>query len=301
MARKQSLTNEINLPTHVNWGRISIYVVLTLGAVVAVVPFLYMVLSSFKSYGSIINNNLWPWWPFGTEPIQWNNYPDAIQNIGFDRQWGVPLMVRYFVNSGVVAATVVFGTLLTSVLAAYTLAYINIPGKSIFFFIILATLMIPNDMTLVPKVVMMYNFKWYNSYLALTVPFFVSVFGIFLLRQFFLQIPKELFDAALIDGAGHIRYLISIVLPLAAPAVITVALLTFIWTWDSFKWPLLVTRDSNMRVLAVGLQQYLIGEGGTKTQLMMAFSTMVVMPVLLFYFFTQKYFTEGIARSGIKG
>jgi multiple sugar transport system permease protein len=161
--------------------------------------------------------------------------------------------------------------------------------------------MIPNDMTLVPKVVMMFNFQWYNSYLALTVPFFVSVFGIFLLRQFFMQIPKELFDAALIDGAGHIRYLFSVVLPLAAPAVITVALLTFIWTWDSFKWPLLVTRDSNMRVLAVGLQQYLVGEGGTKTQLMMAFATMVVTPVLIFYFFTQKYFTEGIARTGIKG
>jgi multiple sugar transport system permease protein len=162
-------------------------------------------------------------------------------------------------------------------------------------------LMLPNDLTLVPKVVMMYNLKWYNSYTALTVPFMVSVFGIFLLRQFYLQIPKELFDAALMDGAGHLRYLVSIVIPLSKPAVITVALLNFIWVWDSFKWPLLVTRDSNMRVLAVGLQQYMVGEGGTNTQLMMAFATMVVLPVLVFYFFTQKYFTEGIARTGIKG
>ena len=301
MARRQSLNLEPRKTTIINWGRVILYVVLTIGAVIAVIPFFYMLLSSVKSYGSIINNNLWPWWPLGNEPIQWNNYTDAIQNIGFDRQWAVPLVVRYFINSGFVALAVVLGTLLTSVLAAYALAYINIPGKSLFFFLILATLMIPNDMTLVPKVVMMFNFKWYNSYLALTVPFFVSVFGIFLLRQFFMQIPRELFDAALIDGAGHIRYLFSIVLPLAAPAVITVALLTFIWTWDSFKWPLLVTRDSNMRVLAVGLQQYLIGEGGTKTQLMMAFATMVVTPVIVFYFFTQKYFTEGIARTGIKG
>ena len=129
----------------------------------------------------------------------------------------------------------------------------------------------------------------------------VSVFGIFLLRQFYMQIPKDLFDAAVIDGAGHLRYLFAIVLPLSKPAVITVALLNFIWSWDSFKWPLLVTRNSNMRVLAVGLQQFLVGEGGTKVQLMMAFSTMVVLPVLVFYFFTQKYFTEGIARTGIKG
>lgn len=301
MARSETFDLNKRIPATIHWGRVFIYVVLTIGALVAVIPFLYMVMSSVKSYGSIITNNFWPWWPLGTEPLQWNNYPDAIQTAGFDRQWGVALVVRYFINSGIVASTVVLGTLITSVCAAYALAYINIPGKSIFFILILATMMIPNDMTLVPKVVMMYNFKWYNTYLALTVPFFVSVFGIFLLRQFFMQIPKELFDAALIDGAGHIRYLVSIVLPLAAPAVITVALLTFIWTWDSFKWPLLVTRDSNMRVLAVGLQQYLAGEGGTKTQLMMAFATLVVTPVLIFYFFTQKYFTEGIAKTGIKG
>lgn len=97
-----------------------------------------------------------------------------------------------------------------------------------------------------------------------------------------MQIPKRLYDAALIDGAGHIRYLITIVLPLAKPAIITVALLNFIWSWDSFKWPLLVTRDSNMRVLAVGLQQFLASEGGTRTHLMMAFASMVVIPVLVF-------------------
>ena len=275
--------------------------VLTIGAIVAVIPFIYMLLSAVKSYGSIINNNFWPWWPLGTEAPQWSNFPDAIQTIGFDKQWGVPLFYRYFANSAIVTLAIVVGTLFTSILAAYTFAFIKVPGRNILFLFILATLMIPNDLTLVPKLVMMYNFKWYNTYLALTVPFMVSVFGIFLLRQFYLQIPKDLFDAALIDGAGHIRYLFSIVLPLSKPAVITVALLNFIWSWDSFKWPLLVTRNSNMRVLAVGLQQFLVGEGGTKVQLMMAFATMVVLPVLIFYFFTQKYFTEGIARTGIKG
>jgi len=284
-----------------DWGRIALYTVLVIGAIISVIPFLYMIMSSLRSYGSIITNNFWPWWPLGDEPPQFNNYAEAIQAIGFDKAWGVSLFVRYLLNSLLMSSAVVAGTLLTSILAAYAFANINVPGKNLVFLLILATLMIPNDLTLVPKVVMMYNFKWYNGFLALTVPFFVSVFGIFLLRQFFMQIPKELYDAAIIDGAGHLRYLYAIVLPIARPAVITVALLNFIWTWDSFKWPMLVTRDSNMRVLAVGLQQFLVGEGGTKVHLMMAFATMVVTPVLIFYFFTQKYFTEGIARTGIKG
>lgn len=288
-------------PKKVNWGRISIYTILTIGALLSVIPFIYMLLGSVKSYGSIINNNFWPWWPLGNEPIQWGNFSEAIRNVGTDRIWGIPMFFRYLINSLIVTSATVIGTLLTSIMAAYAFSYINLPGKSIIFLLILATLMIPNDLTLVPKLVMMYNFKWYNSYLALTIPFMASVFGIFLLRQFFMQIPKELYDAALIDGAGHLRYLAEIVVPLAKPAVITVALLTFIWSWDSFKWPLLVTRDSNMRVLAVGLQQFLAGEGGTRTHLMMAFASMVVIPVLIFYFFTQKYFTEGIARTGIKG
>lgn len=283
------------------WDRVFIYTVLTIGAIIAIIPFLSMLMTTLKSYGDVINNNFWPWWPFGNEPLQWNNFPEAIKEIGFDKQWGMPLFFRYFANSLIEAGVVVGGTLLTSILAAYTLAFLKVPGKNIFFILMLATLMIPSDLTLVPKVVMIYNLKWYNTYAALTVPFMVSVFGIFLLRQFYMQIPKELFDAALIDGAGHLRYLFSIVIPLSKPTVITVALLNFIWIWDSFKWPFLVTRNSNMRVLAVGLQQFMAAEGGTNTQYMMAFASMVVIPVLVFYFFTQKYFTEGISRTGIKG
>ena len=129
----------------------------------------------------------------------------------------------------------------------------------------------------------------------------MSVFAIFLLRQFFLQIPRDLYDAARIDGAGHLRYLSSVVVPLSSPAVVTIALLSFIWAWDEFKWPLLVTRDTNMRVLGVGLQQFIVGEGGTNTQLMMALATLVVVPILVGYFLTQRYFTESIIASGIKG
>ncbi len=291
-----------------SWSTAAIYAVLTLGAIIAVIPFIYMLTTSVKSYGSLIAGNLWPWPPLGTEPLQWVNYSDAITENGFDKQWQIPMFFRYTLNSIIVTLAVVSGVSLTSVLAGYAFAQMNIPGKSFLFVLILATIMIPGDLTIVPKAVMMYQLpnpfgsgSWYNTYLALIVPFLASVFGIFLLRQFFMQIPKDLFDAAVIDGAGHVRYLFQIVLPLSRPALVSVALLNFIWTWDSFKWPLLVTRDSNMRVLAVGLQQFLASEGGTKTHLMMAFSSIVIVPVIVFYFFTQKYFTEGITTTGLKG
>ncbi|MEP7199652.1 MAG: carbohydrate ABC transporter permease [Chloroflexota bacterium] len=285
----------------IDWSRAFIYTVLIVGALLSILPFVYMLLTSLKSNGSVIVNNFWPWAPFGTEPLQFNNFPDAIKEAGFDKQWGVPLIVRYFVNSIIVSGATLFGTLTTSVLAAYALTHINIPGKNVLFILILATIMIPNDLTLVPKVVMMFNLGWYNTYAALIVPFLASVFGIFLLRQFFMQIPKDLFEAALLDGAGHLRYLWTVVLPLSKPAVVTIALLNFIAAWDSFKWPLLVTRDSSMRVIAVGLQQFNATDGGTQTQWMMAFAAMVVLPVIILYFLTQKYFTESIARTGIKG
>ena len=285
----------------VEWRRIAIYATLVIGAIISLIPFLYMLTSSLKSYGSIITNNFWPWWPFGSEPLQWNNFQDAIRDSGTDPVWHIPLFYRYFFNSSLVTVLSTAGTLLTSILAAYAFANVKMPGKNTLFVLILATLMIPNDLTLVPKVVMIYKLQWYNTYLALILPFMVSVFGIFLLRQFFMQIPKELYDAARMDGAGHVRYLFSIVVPLSWPAILTVAVLNFVWMWDSFKWPLLVTRDSNMRVLAVGLQQFMASEGGTQTHLLMAFAVMVVAPVLIFYFFTQQYFTESISRTGIKG
>jgi multiple sugar transport system permease protein len=278
-----------------------IYVILVGGAILSLVPFLYMILTSFKSYGDVINNVFWPWPPFGTEPLSFQNFPDAIRDVGWDPQWATWLFVRYFANSVIVALSTMLGVLFTSSLAAYAFAQMEIPGKNTLFMLVLATIMVPSDLSLVPKVVLMYDLHWYNTFLALTIPFMVSVFGIFLLRQFMLQIPKDLYDASRIDGAGHTRYLWSVVLPLSAPAVVTIALFTFVWSWDEFKWPLLVTRDSNMRVIGVGLQQFLVGDGGTNSQYLMALATLVIAPVLIGYLLTQKYFTEAIIATGIKG
>lgn len=282
-------------------GHLVIYAILLIGAVISLAPFGYMIMTSFKSYGSLITANFWPWPPFGSEPLQWNNYPEAIRQVGWDRSWGTWLFFRYFANTAIVAGATVFGVLVTSSLAAYAFAQMDLPGKNILFLLILATIMVPSDLVLVPKVVLIYNFHWYNTYPALIVPFTVSVFGIFLLRQFFLQIPRDLYDAARIDGAGHSRYLRSVMLPVSYPAVVTIALFTFIWAWDEFKWPLLVTRDSTMRVLGVGLQQFMTGEGGTNTHYLMALAALVVVPVLVAYFFTQRYFADAIITSSVKG
>ncbi|HEU5013446.1 MAG TPA: carbohydrate ABC transporter permease [Roseiflexaceae bacterium] len=296
-----SVNQESHAAGHSKLTYTLIYIVLFAGAIASILPFVYMVSTSLKTYGSVINNNFWPWPPFGVEGLQWSNYPEAIRTVGWDDQWQTWLVVRYFANTLIITAVVVAGVLLTSVLAAYAFAQMNLPGKNVLFMLVLATIMIPNDLVLVPKVVMMYNFKWYNTYLALTVPFMANVLGIFLLRQFFLQIPKDLFEAARIDGASHLRYLFQVVIPLSKAAIVTIALLNFIASWDEFKWPLLVTRDASMRVLAVGLQQFTQSEGGTSTQLLMAFATLVILPVIIFYLFTQEYFTQGITTTGIKG
>ena len=281
-------------------GGVLIQIVIVLAALMAVAPFAFMVTTSFKSYASVINNVIWPWFPLGSEVPQLGNFWEAITTVGWDSQWGIYLFFRYLANSLIVAGCIVAGTLITSTLAAYALARMELPGKQVLFILVLITMMMPEDLTIVPKLVMMFNLRWYNTYLGLIVPSLVSVFSIFLLRQFFMQIPKDLFEAALIDGMGHLRFLASVVVPLSKPALMTVGLLNFIWAWDAFKWPLLVTRDSSMRVLGVGLQQFMQGQG-TQTHLLMAFAAMVIVPVLVLYFLAQKQFREGILNTGLKG
>jgi len=282
---------------------LTVFAILVVVAIAALLPFMWMLMTSVKTYGDVISLKFWPWPPFGTSAPVWSNYREAINLIGVDNDTGLPLFFRQLINTGLVTAVVVIGVTVSSVMAAYAFAMLKFPGKSLLFILVLATLMIPDDLTLIPRAVMMFKnyLNWYNTYLALTVPFMASAFGIFLIRQFFKQIPLELFDAARIDGAGHIRYMSQVMVPLARPAIMTVALFQFIWTWNEFKWAQLVTQDTNMRMISVGLQNFLQGEGGSQTHLAMAVATMVVAPIVILYFFTQHYFTEGITTTGLKG
>jgi ABC-type glycerol-3-phosphate transport system permease component len=268
-----------------------LYVSLTAGAILAMLPFLWMTFSSFMTRGETIRRAIIP------DQIQWDNYVSAWREAHFG---------HYFENSIIIAVIQVLGTLIFSLMAAYPLARMDFRGRDTIFAIILATLMIPETVTMVPNfltVTWLHRntpVPWLNNWLSLTVPFLTSAFSIFLLRQFMRGIPNDLWEAARIDGAGHVRFLFRIVLPLCRPPLLTVGMFTFIGSWNSLAWPLLVTNSSEWRPISVGLQQF-VSEAGAEINLQMAGAVIATIPVLIVYFLIQKEFTEGISMSGLKG
>ncbi|MBO9344245.1 MAG: carbohydrate ABC transporter permease [Chloroflexi bacterium] len=280
-----------------------IYLVLIVVGIISVIPFIWMLLTSIKDYGDVMSLRFWPWPPLGNSTPRFDNFAEAIRLIGVDRDTGLPMFFRHVLNTLLVTGIVVASSVATSVLAAYAFAQLQFPAKDVLFILVLATFMIPEELVLVPRAVMMNKnyLNWYNTIPAMVAPFLADAFGIFLIRQFFLQVPRELYDAARIDGAGHLRYLAMIMVPLAKPAIVTLALLEFIWTWNEFRWIQLVTASSNMRTVSVGLVGFLQTDGGSQTQLAMAVAVMVVLPIIILYLFTQRYFTEGITTTGLKG
>lgn len=267
------------------------YLVLIAGSVISLTPFFWMLLKSVMSLGESMSSAFIP-----TE-IHLENYVQA---------WQIGNFSEYFINSILITVITLAGELVFSILAAYAFARIDFPGKNLMFGILLATLMIPAMVTTIPNLLIVTwlgrvgPLKWLNNWPALTVPFMGSVFSIFLLRQFFSQIPDELYDAARIDGAGHLRFLGQIVLPLSKAPVMVIIVLSFIGSWNSLAWPLLVTTEPEWRPIAVGLMNF-VQEAGQQVNLMMAGAVITIIPILIMYFFTQKQFTESISRSGIKG
>ena len=271
--------------------RWAIYATLAIGGAAAAFPFVWMLLASFMTQGETMRRVLAP------ETVQWGNYVQAWREADFG---------LYFRNSLIIAAIQVGGTVLFSLLAAYPLARMSFPGRDLIFAAILATLMIPETVTMVPNFLTVSwlhrnsPIAWLNSWPALTIPFLTSAFSIFLLRQFLRNIPNDLWDAARIDGAGHLRFLFQIVLPLCRAPLLTVAMFTFIGSWNSLAWPLLVTNTPDWRPISVGLQQF-VSEAGPEVHLQMAGAVIATLPVLAAYFLIQKEFTEGISMSGLKG
>ena len=268
-----------------------VYTGLVVGAIVAGLPFVWMLMASFMTRGETLRR------VFAPENIQWANYVQAWEEADFG---------LYFENSLIIAAVQVVGTLLFSVLSAYPLARMEFRGRDAVFACILATLMIPETVTMVPNFLTITwlhrttPFAWLNSWPALTIPFMASAFSIFLLRQFMRGVPNELWEAAHIDGAGHVRFLFQIMLPLCRAPLLTVGMFTFIGSWNSLAWPLLVTNTPDWRPISVGLQQF-VSEAGAEVHLQMAGAVIATLPVLLTYFLIQKDFTEGISMSGLKG
>lgn len=268
-------------------ARIVLYAVLVAGAVFAAFPFVWMILSALKTRPEALASP--PQW-IPSSP-QWSNFPDA---------WNAAPFARYFVNTFFVAGSVVLGTLVTSLFAAYAFARIDFPGRAVMFGLLLATLMIPFEATLVPNFIMIRNLNWYNTYTALIVPWIASVFSIFLLRQSILSIPEELFEAATLDGCGHFDMLRHVVLPLARGPLAAIAVFSFLGSWNSLLWPLIITGSDSKRTIQLGLKIFLDADA-SEPQLLMAASAFTILPLIAIYFLAQRQFLEGIASSGLKG
>ncbi|MBN2003840.1 MAG: carbohydrate ABC transporter permease [Anaerolineae bacterium] len=218
----------------------------------------------------------------------------------------------YMWNSVRITVITVIGTLITSVLAAYAFARMKFPGKDFIFGIYLATYMIPGAVTLIPNYLIVLKLDeffestlhmpdfWIDNWAGLTIPFMINAFSVFLLRQFFAQIPDELYEASIMDGCGHLRFLSSVVLSLSKAPLMSVIMFNMIWAWNQLQWPLLVTNVPDWRPITVGLDSF-ITEAAAQSQLTMAGAVITTIPILVLYFFTQKQFTEGIATTGLKG
>ena len=273
-------------------GKALLYIILLFGAVVFIFPFFWMISNSLMTLGETITRQLVPKVP------QWINYKEAWEQANFS---------KYFLNSVLVTLGTLTGLLFTSILAGYAFGRIEFKGKNILFGIFLATMMIPESVTLIPNyllirgtIIPLPGGTWINTYWALTVPFMANAFSIFLLRQFFAQIPDELWDAARIDGCDHLRFLVQIVMPISKAPIMTVLLFGFTASWNAFQWPLLVTTRDTWRPLMVGLYGF-VQEAGPYTHWLMAGAVITIIPILIVYFLTQKQFTQGIATTGLKG
>jgi multiple sugar transport system permease protein len=279
--------------TRVRWHRdvlpgVAVYGLATIGAVFFLFPFLWLVLTSFKSQPetSLIPPTIWPrtWYP--------SNYVSAVTVIPF---------FLYLRNTIIVCFGVVAGKVLSCSLPAYGFSRVQWPGRDIVFYIVLATMMLPYQVTMIPLFVIFSKLHWLNSYWPLVVPAFLGdAFFIFLVRQFFMTIPTELSDAARVDGAREIDIFWRIALPLAVPALATVALFSFMNTYTDFLTPLIYLNNDRLWTLSLGMAGYL-GRLGVQWNVLMAGAVLFTLPMVVLFFFTQRLFIKGITVGGLKG
>ena len=268
-------------------GRVLLYGLLTVLLVVVIAPFVWMILGSFKTQGELLQSPP-TWWP---ETVTLDNYTQLFSRLNFK---------QYFFNSTVVAVCVTAGNLLFCSMLGYALAMLDFKGKRILFIVVMGTLMIPGVVTFVPLFVLVANIGLIDTLPGLILPFLAAPFGVFLMRQFFLGLPRDLLDAGRVDGAGELRIFRQIFLPLAGPALATLGILTFLGSWNNFLWPLVVAQQEKTYTLPVALALYSTGQNSTQYGLLLAGATVVVVPVLAIFLVFQRRVIEGIATTGIK-
>ncbi|MBI3947515.1 MAG: carbohydrate ABC transporter permease [Armatimonadetes bacterium] len=264
------------------------YLALLVGGLAVAFPFYWMIATSLKTHEE-------------TMRVPPTLYPLAPTLANYAKVWEAAPFARYFANTVGVALCVTLGVLITSSLAAHAFARIRFSGSQAIFVALLATLMIPFEVILIPDYILITRLHWEDTYLALIVPWMASVFGVFLMRQFFLGIPTELWESAALDGCGHLTYLFRIALPLARPGLSVVAIVTFLGSWNALLWPLVVvTRRPEIRPIQLGLAVFTT-EFGVYSHLIMTAAVLTILPVVVLFLLAQRQFVESIARTGVKG
>ncbi|MGB9666945.1 MAG: carbohydrate ABC transporter permease [Candidatus Cryosericum sp.] len=269
------------------FNRVLLYLAIAVLFVLVVFPFYWMIVTSLQPQDAVFSMppQLWP------KHLTFQNYVDA---------WNSAPWLRYFGNTLFVAVASTLISLITSSLAAFAFASIEFWGKEGLFNLVLSVMMIPATTTLIPNFLIIRTLGWYDTFYALIIPFAASVFGIFLLRQYFMSMPKELWEAAQIDGASRLRFFRSIALPLAKPAIVTIAINSFLGAWTSFLWPTVMTQSQNKQLIEVALNAFL-GEKNQQWAQLAAASVFTTIPIVVLFFFVQRQFIEGIGGGGIKG
>ena len=288
-------TRRPKLRTSVLMKRVSfkalIYIALIAVALVVIIPFLWMLTTSLKTS---VESSTYPPTLLPVVP-QWHDYADVFQAVPF---------LTYLFNTIFYATAVTAGQFVCCSLAAFAFARLRFPGRNVLFVVYLATMLIPATVTFVPSFIMMKTFGWVDTIWAMTIPGMLgSAFGTFLLRQYMLSIPRELDEAATIDGAGLLYIYWKIILPLCKPALTMLAVITIMTVWNDFIWPLIMLQSDSVTTLTLGLANFTAGGSETyvSTPISMAASTMTVAPLILIFFFAQRYFIRGIALSGMGG
>ena len=277
-------------------GRILLHGFLLTLAVVFMFPFVWSLLTSLKtmpelfkpmpsgSVREIITYMIPKFW-------RWENYTQVFETVPFG---------RFYINTIVVTVARTIGGVIIASLAGFAFAQLHFRGRDLIFFILLAGLMVPDQVLIVPRYILMREFGWLDTYRGLIIPLLFSAFGAFLLRQFFLGIPRDFYEAAALEGASPFRIYRDIYLPLSGPALSAFGFLTFLWSWNEFLWALTITNSTDMRVLSVGIALFQ-GQYNTNTAVMLAAANLATVPLLILFLFFQKQLVEGIAMTGVKG
>jgi sn-glycerol 3-phosphate transport system permease protein len=270
------------------FGRVPAYLALFAATGIVLIPMAWMVTASLKTRQEIYTLPV-SWLP---ETFRWQNYQQAWTAVPFE---------RFFINSLFTTFAGSSLELINGVLTAYALVFLPFPKKKLVFLFIIAALMVPFQITIIPNYVLVANLGWVNTYQGIVIPGAAVAFGAFLMRQQFLSLPREVIEAARIDGAGHLRMLWSIVLPMSRPALVTFALISLVAKWNEYLWPLLVTNNDRYMTLPVGLTQLQHSEGSSEWGVVMAGTVLVLTPVLAIFLWAQRHIIQGLTSGSVKG